>query len=45
LLRHTSGLSYGFLGDSAVDRLYRANKIGDREDTLADLERKLAPVP
>ena len=45
LLRHTSGLSYGLLGDSAVDRLYRANKIGDREDTLADLVRKLGKLP
>lgn len=45
LLQHTSGLTYGFLGDSAVDRLYRANKIGDREDTLADLVRKLGKLP
>jgi CubicO group peptidase (beta-lactamase class C family) len=45
LLRHTSGLTYGFLGDTAVDRLYRANKIGDREDTLADLVRKLGKLP
>jgi CubicO group peptidase (beta-lactamase class C family) len=45
LLRHTSGLSYGFLSDSAVDRLYRAHKIGDRDDTLADLVRKLGKLP
>jgi CubicO group peptidase (beta-lactamase class C family) len=45
LLRHTSGLSYGFLGDTAVDRLYRANKIGDREDTLADMVRKIGKLP
>src|SRR5262249_15368898 len=37
LMRHTAGLSYGFLGDSAVDRLYRANQIGDRGDSLAEL--------
>ena len=45
LMRHTSGLSYGFLGDSAVDRLYRANHIGDRGDTLAELVSKLGKLP
>lgn len=45
LMRHTSGLTYGFLGNSEVDRLYRANKIGDREDTLAELVRKLSKLP
>jgi CubicO group peptidase (beta-lactamase class C family) len=45
LLRHTSGLCYGFLGDTAVDRLYRTNRIGDREETLADLVRKLGKLP
>jgi CubicO group peptidase (beta-lactamase class C family) len=45
LLRHTSGLTYGFLDDTAVDRLYRANKIGVQEDTVADLVRKLGKLP
>jgi CubicO group peptidase (beta-lactamase class C family) len=45
LMRHTSGLSYGFLGESAVDRLYRANHIGERGDTLAELVRKLGKLP
>jgi CubicO group peptidase (beta-lactamase class C family) len=44
LLRHTSGLTYG-LGDSPVDRLYGASKIADREDSLADLVRKLGKLP
>lgn len=45
LLRHTSGLTYPFLTDSPVDRLYRANKILDPEDRLADLVRKLGTLP
>jgi CubicO group peptidase (beta-lactamase class C family) len=45
LLRHTSGLCYPFLTDAAVDQLYRANKILDPEDTLADLVRKLGKLP
>jgi CubicO group peptidase (beta-lactamase class C family) len=45
LLRHTSGLIYPFQPDSAVDQLYRANKILDPEDTLADLVRKLGKLP
>ena len=45
LLRHTSGLIYPFQPDSAVDRLYRANKISDPEDTLADLVGKLGKLP
>jgi CubicO group peptidase (beta-lactamase class C family) len=44
LLRHTSGLSYGF-DDSPVDRLYRANKIGSNRDTLAVFAGKLADLP
>jgi CubicO group peptidase (beta-lactamase class C family) len=45
LLRHTSGLIYPFQIDSAVDQLYRANKILDPEDSLADLVRKLGKLP
>jgi CubicO group peptidase (beta-lactamase class C family) len=44
LLRHTSGLTYG-LGESPVDLLYRASKIADPEDSLADLVRKLGKLP
>ncbi len=45
LLRHTSGLIYPFDTDAAVDQLYRANKILDPEDTLADLVHKLGKLP
>jgi CubicO group peptidase (beta-lactamase class C family) len=45
LLRHTSGLTYGFLDDSPVDKLYRTNRIGNSADTLADFARKLAGLP
>jgi CubicO group peptidase (beta-lactamase class C family) len=45
LLRHTSGLIYPFETDAVVDQLYRANKILDPEDTLADLVRKLGKLP
>jgi CubicO group peptidase (beta-lactamase class C family) len=45
LMRHTSGLTYGFLNDSPVDRLYRANRIGDRDETLAELVTKLSKLP
>jgi CubicO group peptidase (beta-lactamase class C family) len=45
LMRHTSGLTYGFLDDSPVDRLYRTNRIGSSSDTLADFTRKLGKLP
>ncbi len=44
LLRHTSGLTYG-LGDSPLDQLYRASKIADPEDSLANLVQKLSRLP
>lgn len=44
LLRHTSGLTYG-LGGTPVDLLYHASKIADREDSLAELVRKLGKLP
>jgi CubicO group peptidase (beta-lactamase class C family) len=45
LLRHTSGLTYGFIDDSPVDQLYRAKRIGNSNDTLADFVGKLAKLP
>ncbi len=44
LMRHTSGLSYGF-GISPVDKLYRESKTLDPNDTLADLVTKLGKLP
>jgi CubicO group peptidase (beta-lactamase class C family) len=40
LMRHTAGFTYGFFGDTAVDRLYRAGKVLDpADDTEAFLEK------
>lgn len=44
LLRHTSGLTYGFFGDSAVDHMYRnANLYG--KNSLAEVVSTLARLP
>ena len=45
LMRHTSGLTYSFSGDTPVERLYTANKVGDSGDTLADMVGKLGKLP
>jgi CubicO group peptidase (beta-lactamase class C family) len=45
LMRHTSGLTYGLFGDTAVDRLYRQNKVLDPNDNLADLVTKVSKLP
>ena len=45
LLTHTSGLSYGFFGDSAVDALYvEANPLAAAEG-LEDFARRVAELP
>ena len=45
LLRHTSGLTYGFFGDTAVDRRYREAGILSRQSDLAELVTALAEIP
>ena len=46
LLRHTSGLTYGFFGESRVDRMYvEAGLLGGSGNTLADLLTGLAELP
>ena len=45
LLRHTSGLTYGFFGNTAVDKTYRENGILDRETSLDDMVEKLGAIP
>ncbi|RFU45400.1 serine hydrolase [Paraburkholderia sp. DHOC27] len=47
LLRHTSGLTYGFQQNSNVDAAYRKLKIGDlaTEGTLDEMIDKLATLP
>ena len=45
LLTHTSGLTYGFFGDSAVDRLYnQAHPLASADD-LEDFARRVAELP
>ncbi|WP_027582230.1 serine hydrolase domain-containing protein [Bradyrhizobium sp. Ai1a-2] len=47
LLRHTSGLTYGFMQRSNVDAAYRENKIGDvvKAGTLDSMIEDLAKIP
>jgi len=45
LLRHTSGLTYGYFGDTPVDRMYRAKDILDRQSSLEDMIKKLGEFP
>ena len=49
LLMHTSGLTYGYYGDTPVDRMYREAKLIDDWDYLAhdtrELVEKLADIP
>lgn len=45
LLRHTAGFTYGFLGDSAVQRQYQAADLADRSRTNAQFCRALAKLP
>jgi CubicO group peptidase (beta-lactamase class C family) len=45
LLRHTSGLTYAFLGKSMVKDLYNKAKTGDYEQTNAELVTKLSQIP
>ena len=47
LLRHTSGLTYGFQQNSNVDAAYRKLKLGElaTEGTLDDMIAKLATLP
>jgi CubicO group peptidase (beta-lactamase class C family) len=45
LLRHTAGLVYGQFGDKLVHKAYRDAKVGDRNDTLAEMVAKLAKLP
>jgi CubicO group peptidase (beta-lactamase class C family) len=45
LLRHTSGLTYGFFGNTPVDRLYRDANILGRRSTLETMVDKLSRIP
>ncbi len=45
LLRHTSGLTYGFLGATPVDEMYKNANIEDRDSTLKEMIQKLKDIP
>jgi CubicO group peptidase (beta-lactamase class C family) len=46
LLRHTSGLTYGFFASSKVDEMYvKAKVLGDDEKTITDTVKKLGTLP
>ena len=45
LLRHTSGITYGFYGDSPVRKLYAASKLFDGDVDNAQLAERLAKLP
>jgi CubicO group peptidase (beta-lactamase class C family) len=45
LLRHTSGLTYGFWGTSMVDKLYLENNVFGRDDTIEETVAKLGAIP
>jgi CubicO group peptidase (beta-lactamase class C family) len=45
LLRHTSGITYGFYGDDPVRKLYAASKLFDGDVDNAELAERLAKLP
>jgi CubicO group peptidase (beta-lactamase class C family) len=45
LLRHTSGLTYGFWGDSLVDKMYLDKKVLTEDETIQDTVAKLGTIP
>ncbi len=45
LMRHTAGLSYGYFGGTAVDKLYLDEKVLDTASTLDDMMAKLSRLP
>lgn len=45
LLRHTSGLTYGFYGDSAVRKLYAQANLFDGEEDNAEFVQRIVKLP
>ena len=45
LFRHTSGLTYGFFGNTPVDKMYRAGSVFDWDSSLQDMMGKLSEIP
>jgi CubicO group peptidase (beta-lactamase class C family) len=45
LMRHTSGLTYGFFGDTPVKKLYAEAKLGNEAETNAQFVDRIAKLP
>lgn len=45
LMRHTSGLTYGFFGPGLVKQAYNAANLGAGDPTLAEFSQRLAKLP
>jgi CubicO group peptidase (beta-lactamase class C family) len=45
LMRHSSGLTYGFFGDLLVKKAYLAANLNDDDPTLAEFVARLAKLP
>ncbi|MCF7974449.1 MAG: beta-lactamase family protein [Phycisphaerae bacterium] len=45
LLRHTSGLTYGFFSDTPVDKMYLNQGVLNRNTSLNDMAEKLGTLP
>jgi len=45
ILRHTSGLTYGFFSNTPVDQKYNAANLLDRGGTLEEMAKKLGDLP
>ena len=45
LMRHTSGLTYGFFGPGLVKQAYNAAGLGANDPTLAEFSQRLAKLP
>ena len=45
LLRHTSGFGYGFLYDTAVDRMYNEHRLGNADSTSSEFITTISQIP
>ncbi len=45
LMRHSSGLTYGFFGDSDVDKMYKKEGVLMKDRSLKDMVSKVAKLP
>ncbi len=45
LMRHTSGFTYGFLGNTAIDKQYNAHDVLSRQNTLSGSMDILGTIP